>query len=71
MRRSLPTPHTTDQELKFIDSIGRNSVEAIEGRISRRELLSKYLTAARQRIHWDMLDKYEVINYVKESIARS
>lgn len=66
--RAPAAAYSTQQEYNFIDSLGTNSIAALEGRITRRELLSKYLTAIRQRNRWDFSDKYLVINYLKESM---
>lgn len=51
--------HTTDEEIKFLNGLGKHS----EVKTSKKDLLIGYLKGAAKRNAWDEIDNREVIHH--------
>ena len=60
--------HTTEQEIKFIQKLGRFSIQGQEGAITRPELLRRYIKASGKRTDWDAIDKRKALGAAKEEL---
>jgi len=58
----------TEQELRFIDSIGTNTEQALGGLITREQLLEGYRAGCRKRTNWDKIDKHVVAQHTHEAL---
>ena len=53
---------TTAEELNFLDNLGRNKVKGL----TRRELLLKYLAAAKSRSAWGQINRDRAIQRARD-----
>ncbi len=58
--------HTTNDELKYIDNIGRYSAHTLH--IPRAEMLEKYLATTILKQEWSDMDKKAVIQYASNAL---
>lgn len=61
--------YTTERELEFIDSLGRNSTQAQSGEVSRNELLRGYIAGAQKRSDWGDINKALVVHHAKQCLV--
>jgi hypothetical protein len=66
MTNELRRPHTTNDEINFINTIGFNA----DTKMTRKELLNNYLIAALKRKNWNGMDVYKVVAHVNKLMAR-
>ncbi|PTR17469.1 hypothetical protein C8R31_101633 [Nitrosospira sp. Nsp2] len=57
--------HTTEQELRFIDELGSHA----DTKLSRKNLLRLYISAASKRTHWGSLDRFAVVSHAQQLLA--
>lgn len=59
--------HTTENELDFLDKLGRHCERRSE--VRRLNALDGYITAAKKRVEWGDIDKSRVIAHALRLLA--
>lgn len=62
-----PPTHETQNELEFIRTIGSHSLHT--RRISRTEMLKRYLVGCEQRTNWMSIDKEKVMEFARTEMG--
>ena len=67
MKKAKECDHSTENELDFLDRIGRHCERRSE--VRRLNALDGYITAAKQRTDWGDIDKGRVIAHAIRLMA--
>lgn len=59
---------TTEDELEYIDDIGNSSTAASVTRLSRRELLNKYIKSLNKRRNWLNINRRQVLTHAVKAM---
>lgn len=65
IRADKNIPHTTAQEMEFLDGLGMH--REMPG--DRKQLLTQYIGAAKKRAKWGDIDRDEVISHAAKLIG--
>ncbi len=60
--------HTTEQEIKFIEGLGKFSLQGQGKIISRPELLRGYIKASKDRTDWGDVDQEQAVQAAREEL---
>lgn len=69
VKRDAHTEYTTYNERMFIKSLGKNRTRVDVDPSPRKELLRKYLKAARDRVDWGNIDGTKIMSIVRQELV--
>lgn len=58
----------TEDELRFLNSLGSNSLKGQEGQVTPKQLLRGYLEGCRKRTDWDKIDRHVAVQKAHEAL---